>query len=117
MADSRHNSKMLFTPNRSAEKELMELLLVTAERGRKKHTKKGFMHTCMVWSILSDFVEYDKDSDGFLSEEELSTKMKTMNFYWFSMPDLDNPRNDDRGKTNIAKFFKIMFSYYIEEIE
>ncbi|XP_050421920.1 uncharacterized protein LOC126834196 isoform X2 [Adelges cooleyi] len=113
MARPKHDSKLLFECNRSPAKELMELVLVTAERSRKKYTRKGFIHTTIVRSILSDFVEHDKNGDCLLSKKELATMMKSIKTHWFVIPDLSCPRNNEGSKTYIAKFLKIMFSYYM----
>ncbi|XP_050436657.1 uncharacterized protein LOC126843283 isoform X2 [Adelges cooleyi] len=118
MADPKHESKMLFKSNRVAEKELMELALLTAERGRKVHvedseedTEGKFMDPPLVRTFLSDFVSYDLNNDGFVSKQELSTWSELLKSISHPMPDSGYPQNDD-DKINFAEFLKMMFLYY-----
>ncbi|XP_050421136.1 uncharacterized protein LOC126833694 [Adelges cooleyi] len=112
MADSKHYSKMLFKSNRSAANELMELMLVTAERSRTEHTKRGVLDTYIVKFFLDEFVSHDKDSDGFLSHEEFVSWVQLARREMFDEPKGGHPKNKDGSKTHFAKFLKMMIAYY-----
>ncbi|XP_050421162.1 uncharacterized protein LOC126833709 [Adelges cooleyi] len=114
MADPKHDSKMLFKSNRSAAKEIMELMLVTAERSRAEPVDaQGFMDTYEVQFVLDEFVSYDKDSDGFLTHEELSTWLELARRDMYAEPKSGHPQHNDGSETNFAKLLKMMIPYYV----
>ncbi|XP_050421148.1 uncharacterized protein LOC126833704 [Adelges cooleyi] len=115
MADPKHDSKFLFKSSRSAAKEIMELMLVTAERSRTihtEHTARGVLDTDIVQMFLSNFVKFDVDSDGILSHEEFVSWVQLARREMFDEPKCGHPRNNDRSVTNFAKFLKMMLPYY-----
>ncbi|XP_050422227.1 uncharacterized protein LOC126834388 [Adelges cooleyi] len=112
MADPKHDSKFLFKSNRSAEKELMELMMVTAERSRTEHIEEKCTYTDIVQMFLNDFAKYDVDSDGFFTEEEFSTYLELARREMYDPPKGGHPQNDYVGNINFAKFLKIMNRYY-----
>ncbi|XP_050443607.1 uncharacterized protein LOC126847431 [Adelges cooleyi] len=84
--------KELFRSNRPAAKELMELLIVTAERSKTAHRNEIVLSTPKVRTLVSNFKKNDYNNNGILSGEEAIEFVKdfltkdpeystTINFY------------------------------------
>ncbi|XP_050425070.1 uncharacterized protein LOC126836087 [Adelges cooleyi] len=72
MANESHQELMQFRYNRPADKELMELMIVTAQRSRAVNPKdEAVLSTQEVRSLVSTFTNLNKGQNGILSKAEV----------------------------------------------
>ncbi|XP_050421369.1 uncharacterized protein LOC126833842 isoform X2 [Adelges cooleyi] len=125
MATTEHESK-IFKSNRPAEKELMELVIVTAERNRTvKKNEDGVLCTEQIRRYVHGFTELDLNKDGLLSAEETSGFLDELEEFleYLGAPEKDsatreNSKNyltniyfDGDKNINIAEFLEIIWFY------
>ncbi|XP_050422200.1 uncharacterized protein LOC126834371 [Adelges cooleyi] len=103
MATKEHNPLLKFKTDRPAAKELMDLMLVMAERSKTDHgDDEVVLRTDDVRILLFQFTQFDKDGNGILSETESTT---FVNEFRKNNPGVENIYSFDDKEINIAEFF------------